>query len=423
MNPLKVSLTSSTKPKYFKNSESIKKGNREGKTLFFQILKEKVTDEITNFDSFKISNPKKIKLIIITELVKIFFIKYQHFYILKLKGGFIINKTYAKAKEFIKDTYKVFIVFIIAQIFLVFPLNYYIDKPGGIIDISDKIEIKNKPKNKGSLNFAYVLEGRATPFTFLLAKFNKDHKIIKKSDIVYDNETIKNMNFRDHLLLEEANDNATIVAYKKLNKNIKIKEEKLFVTYIDKIANTNLKIEDQIIEINGNKIKSRNELQDLASKLKENDKIIIKVKNNKKTYERYAVIKKEKDKAVIGIMVSTDRIFETNPELKIKTEESESGPSGGLMMSLSIYNAISKEDITKGRKIVGTGTIDENGKVGPIGGIEFKLKGAVKEKADIFLVPAGKNYDDAIKLKKERNYKIKIKKISTFNEALKYLKK
>lgn len=90
-------------------------------------------------------------------------------------------------------------------------------------------------------------------------------------------------------------------------------------------------------------------------------------------------------------------------------------------MSLSIYSAISGEDILKGRNIAGTGTIDIEGNVGEIGGIKYKVMGAVKNKMDIILVPSA-NYKEAMKVKKEKNYKIKIIEVKTFQDAIKYLK-
>ena len=72
-------------------------------------------------------------------------------------------------------------------------------------------------------------------------------------------------------------------------------------------------------------------------------------------------------------------------------------------------------------KIIGTGTIDSEGNVGIIGGIKYKLIGAVNNKAKIFLCPKD-NYEEASRLAKERNYDIIIKSISTFDEAIKYLK-
>ena len=89
-------------------------------------------------------------------------------------------------------------------------------------------------------------------------------------------------------------------------------------------------------------------------------------------------------------------------------------------MSLSIYSAISDKDILKGRNIAGTGTIDMNGNVGEIGGIKYKIMGAVKNKMDVVLVPSA-NYEEAIKVKEAKNYKIKIVKVDTFMDAIDYL--
>ena len=92
------------------------------------------------------------------------------------------------------------------------------------------------------------------------------------------------------------------------------------------------------------------------------------------------------------------------------------------MTTLTIYNYVIKEDITNGMKIAGTGTIEGDGTVGEIGGIKYKLAGIEKQKADLFFVPAGENYEEAMKYKKENNYKIKIVPVKTFEDAVKYLK-
>jgi PDZ domain-containing secreted protein len=112
--------------------------------------------------------------------------------------------------------------------------------------------------------------------------------------------------------------------------------------------------------------------------------------------------------------------YESDPEIKINMKNSESGSSGGFMMTLAIYNAITSEDITKGLNIAGTGTIDSEGNVGVIGGVKYKLSGAVKNKADIFLVPED-NYEEAYNYKKEHNFDIELISISNFSEAIEYL--
>ena len=89
-------------------------------------------------------------------------------------------------------------------------------------------------------------------------------------------------------------------------------------------------------------------------------------------------------------------------------------------MSLTIYNKLTEEDITKGKKIVGTGTIDISGNVGEIGGVKYKLIGAVKNKAEVFICPV-ENYQEAFNVAKEKNYNIKIISVATFDEVLEKL--
>ncbi|CAN5525999.1 PDZ domain-containing protein [soil metagenome] len=64
------------------------------------------------------------------------------------------------------------------------------------------------------------------------------------------------------------------------------------------------------------------------------------------------------------------------------------GPSAGLMFSLGIVDKIGTDDLTHGRFIAGTGTIDGDGMVGAIGGIQLKMLGARRAGASIFLAPA-----------------------------------
>jgi PDZ domain-containing protein len=71
------------------------------------------------------------------------------------------------------------------------------------------------------------------------------------------------------------------------------------------------------------------------------------------------------------------------------------GPSAGLMFALGIYDRLTPGDLTGGNVIAGTGTIDDDGAVGAIGGIQQKLVAAREHGARWFLTPDG-NYDDAL---------------------------
>ena len=91
------------------------------------------------------------------------------------------------------------------------------------------------------------------------------------------------------------------------------------------------------------------------------------------------------------------------------------------MLTLTIYNAVSSEDLIKGRNIAGTGTINTDGTVGEIDGIKYKIMGAAKNNMDIVFVPSS-NYEDAINTKNKYNYDLEIIKVDTFNEVLESLR-
>ncbi|MNI13488.1 Lon protease [compost metagenome] len=106
------------------------------------------------------------------------------------------------------------------------------------------------------------------------------------------------------------------------------------------------------------------------------------------------------------------------------------GPSAGLMFSLEIYNQLVPGDITKGYRIAGTGTIDNEGIVGPIGGIQHKVIAAEKAGAEIFFAPKDmiredgmpiNNYSDAAARAKKIKTPMKVIEVGTMDDALKYL--
>jgi len=85
----------------------------------------------------------------------------------------------------------------------------------------------------------------------------------------------------------------------------------------------------------------------------------------------------------VGLMLS----FDLPVDVKIQLND-VGGPSAGMMFALGIIDKMSPGDLTGGQHIAGTGTIDADGNVGPIGGIRQKLYGARDAGATWFLAPA-----------------------------------
>lgn len=334
----------------------------------------------------------------------------------------MLNKIYNDIRRSIQKNFS-FIIYLFLIFIILCPVNYYIITGGGTFDANSRVSIKTDNKIKGSFNMAYVSEIKGTIFTYLLSYVVPHYERESIDDYkASENEDLNDVEFRNKLWLNEANNSSIYVAYTKASKDIFVKESNTYVFFVDEKSNSNLKVGDEIISIDGKNVTDLDSLKKLVSNYNDGDKLKIKVKRNKKVLDKYAYIYEENGVKYIGISIIEDITYETSPKVDFKFKKSESGPSGGLIMTLQIYNMLVKEDITKGRKIVGTGTIDKEGNVGEIDGVKHKLRGAVKEKADIFLVASGRNYKEALEEKKKNKYKIKIIGVKNFDEALEKLK-
>ena len=328
-------------------------------------------------------------------------------------------KIYDDIKKFIKDNLRELIVYVMVLIVLTMHLPYYIYIGGGIIDLDKRIDLKGN--ESGSYNMAYVSEMHATIpkylLSFIMPTWNLESTNSYKID---DSEDNSNIDVREKLYLDEANNNAIINAYKLAGKKVDIKDSSYKVIYVSDKSDTNVKVGDKLVSVNGVKINNNKEYKEYLKTLDINTKLDIVVIRDNKEKHCYAKLIELNNEKIIGLYLVNIYDYEVDPKINLNFKWNESGPSAGFMLSLAIYDKLVPEDLTKGRKIVGTGTIDINGNVGEIGGVKYKLMGAVNNKADIFFVPSG-NYEEAISTKEKNNYKINIVKVDTLSEAINYL--
>ena len=333
----------------------------------------------------------------------------------------MFSKFYDKLKKSMKDNYKEILVYIAIFILLTIHLPYYIYVGGGTINLEDRIELSGKIN--GSYNLAYVKQIRATIPTYLLSHIISTWDLESIEDVkLGENEDVGDIVKRDKLYLEEANANAIINAYKLANKKIEIKSSDYKVIFISQDSNTDIKIGDTLISVNDVPIKNSKEYKEYLKEKNIGEKLNVKVNRDGKEINCYAYLKEIENEKMIGLYLVNVYDYEVDPKITLNFKNNETGPSGGFMLSLAIYDRLTENDLLKGRKIVGTGTIDEEGNVGEIGGVKYKLMGANQDHADIFFVPK-ENYEEALQVKNKYQYKIEVIPITTLQEAIAFLEK
>jgi len=123
--------------------------------------------------------------------------------------------------------------------------------------------------------------------------------------------------------------------------------------------------------------------------------------------------------ARLGVLVQTavdDLILPfdvtLSPEVRI------GGPSAGLMVGLTVYDLLAEEDLLRGRSVAGTGTLDVDGTVGPVGGVPQKVEAAIDAGYEVLFVPT----PAAEAARTAAGGRISIVPVRTLDEALRSLR-
>ena len=331
----------------------------------------------------------------------------------------MFSKIYKNVVQFIRENFLYLLLYLFLLFIIIFPVNYNIITGGGTILSDTKVEVKGAKKSKGSFSFCYVEEIKGTIFTYILSYIIPSYEKESLDDYkISDSDSRGDIEFRNNMWMNQVNSNAIYVAFNALGKEVKLKENKNYVSYITEQAKTDLKIGDEVISVDDIKITDIDNLKEIVSGKSVGDKVSINVRRGSKKIKRYAYVYEEKGELYIGISLINNKEYDTDPLVNIKFKSRENGPSGGLILTLQIYNLLTTKDITHGLDIAGTGTMEEDGSVLDIDGVKYKLKGAVDDKKDVFIVPSGRNYKEAINEKKKNNYKIKIIGVKDFQDAL-----
>ena len=360
-------------------------------------------------------------------------------------------------KKLLREYWILLVILAIPYLFIVVSsivkVKYDVTVPATITSTAEVISIgKKESKNINTVSvYSY---SRVSFLNYLLAKINPYATISDTYEFEIDDY---NVGYSSGLIQKKVSIyNAIIAGYKAAGIN-EIEDENSFKGYIIHSLYTyspqELQIGDIITSFNGVKFLGKedySELDDLLDKIEftENKEYPIEIERwneSSQKYEKlsfnikangYYTMNEGKKIAAFGIEsyeynipVQLDREY-----LQFNWQYGDSiGPSGGLMQSLYVYESLSGYKLVKNLKIVGTGTVDKNGKAGPIGGIYQKIITANLCNVDIFFVPVSSmdyevyskesNYQDAIKAYNNlENPKMKLVIVSSLEDIINYLK-
>jgi len=304
---------------------------------------------------------------------------------------------------------------------------YYAISPGSARRTNDLVEVPAARRftPKGELLFVTVGVGRLKALGWLLASRDKDAEVVPERVIL---GTTRKGEYRQQANQEmvDAKETASVVALRRLCEQVvesgtgaRIEE----VVARSPAAVAGLVRGDVVTGVDGHTVTTADQALAVLRTRPPGTKLSLTsvgpTANAQPRTATAVLVAREDDptRSFLGITLRTrEQDFSLPFDIKIDSGR-VGGPSAGLEFALSIVDQLTPGELTGGRRIAVTGTIEADGTVGPVGGIPQKTVTVRRAGAKLFLVPASQ-VDEA---RGKAGAGLEVVGVNTLDDAIKAL--
>lgn len=309
------------------------------------------------------------------------------------------------------------------------PSPFLIERPGPTLDTLGDIEVGGVATPVVQIEGAEVFESSGelrlltvsivgnpeNPLgwlSLLPTLFDKTQSVVPMSALFGDGSTKEDREEMNAIMMQDSQTNAVAASLRALG--MEFESTVTISSVVQGAPSENIMREgDVLLRMDGQEVDSVSSLRREIAAIKVGEEIVFEVLRDGKQEEVrvHTVAGANPSQSVIGVLLKTDYVF---PVEVVMAVEGIGGPSAGLMFALAIYNSLTQEDLVEGVVVAGTGTVDDRGNVGGIGGIQQKVWGAERSGAELFLFPVSNCVDMPISLPKD----LAFAPVATVDEAI-----
>lgn len=238
-----------------------------------------------------------------------------------------------------------------------------------------------------------------------------DDTIVPIENVIPQGKTDKEVQEANQQAFTQSESAATVAAMDYLDKPVRIEVAQVLD---DGPAAGALDDADIITTVNGDKVTEPGQVQEKIRALQPGDEVelgIVRKGEEKTVGVTLGSHPEQGDVALLGILMTSVPTEDITVDYNL---QDIGGPSAGMMFTLAVIDKLSSEDLTGGRFVAGTGTIGEDGEVGPIGGIVYKVSAAQEAGAELFLAPA----DNCAEAVSRKTGDMVVAKVHTLDDAI-----
>jgi len=285
---------------------------------------------------------------------------------------------------------------LLLAVLTVVPAQYAIEGPGPTFDTlsasgeEQLVEIKGVTtyQSSGELRLTTVSVSNASSQRFTLGAVIEG--FFSPARTVQPVETVLG-NAQDQKASEErsaqqwisSQESATVSALEALGNEVPAT-----ISVVEVLAESNatgkLEVGDVLVAADGKDLVSYTDLSDALAARQSGDAVTLTVTRQGQEQAVSFDLIDVQGAARMGITV--DPQFDPPIDVTVAIDK-VGGPSAGMMFALAIMDQLTPADELNGARVAGTGVIDVDGQVYPIGGIAHKMFGARDAGADYFLAP------------------------------------
>lgn len=283
--------------------------------------------------------------------------------------------------------------YIVVLLLLICPTGFKVTYPAMTMNMNSYAHIGQYDGGNGIIDGVLVFERPAFPVDWLYRAMFPAYTIEKNAE---NEPSIKETYSQVTTMKNDANQLAAAVAWERagLGEAVVFDGVQVVAIMANSPADGKLKADDIIKAIDKTELENAQGLIDyLSDHVKVGQQVSLDVIRDKNHFKLNIVTNESRtgnNKAALGISVQNAYTTKINEELTFEKYIAHfGGPSHGAMLTLAFLDQLTEGDITGGLKVAGTGTIEPDGSVGMVGGIEQKAYAVSRTDADVFFVPRG----------------------------------
>ncbi len=317
-----------------------------------------------------------------------------------------------------------FLAIVVAALMSLVHLPYVVMEPGPVANTLGttssgerlvSVDGARTYPTKGRLDFTTVrvLGGPGTDVDVwdVLRGWLDPSSVVLDEDAVFpQGVTSSQVEQRNEAEMKGSQQEAIAVALRSLGRDV---TEKVVVAGVGDSAPSGdaLKTGDVLLSVDGHEVTRVTDVQDRVRAHEPGETVHLVVRRDGARTPVTAKTGSADGTAVLGIFLRTDFSFPFTVRIDAGNV---GGPSAGMMFSLAVRDVLTPGAMTGGADIAGTGTIADDGTVGPIGGIRQKLVGASRGGAQWFLAPS----DNCGEVRGHVPDGLHVVRVSTYDDAV-----